>query len=101
MSKKDEALLELVKQYDRVRTEHTVLTKTKDELSTQIKGIIGDRTDVPVDGYRVSYRADPDKEVEKVDLVKFQKEQPKLYKKYVTVETKVGSRRLVIGAIEA
>ena len=101
MAKKDDVLLELVKQYDRVRTEHTVLTKTKDELSTQIKSVIGDRTDVPVDGYRVSYRADPDKKVESMNFAEFRALEPKLYRKYVTVETKAGSRRLVIGAIEA
>lgn len=109
-----DALLELVKQYEKVRMNHSELTKTKDELSTQIKALIGDRLDVPVDGYRVSYHYDSNKEVTKFDEKKMEKKNPldykalvklrekmqELTKKYTTTETIAGSRRLVIAALE-
>lgn len=97
---KQNVLLELIRQFDKLRTEHSKLTKDKDECATQIKSLIGDRLDVPVAGYRVSYRYDADKAKETIDLIKFAQEQPKLYKKYVKVETVPGPRRLVIQAVE-
>jgi len=113
MAKKD-VLLELVKQYDRIRSEHTQLGKDKDELSTQIKGLIGDAVEVPVDGWRVSYRYDKDKEVVSFDEETFKKKDPKKYtqytemlaeiaalsKKYTKTKVVSGSRRLLIESLE-
>ncbi len=103
-------LLELVKQYDKLRTEHSALTKEKDETQKQIKDLIGDKTEVAVPGWKVTYRNDKDKEVTSFDEEKFAEKDPKKYaqyqemleeiavltKKYTKVKTVPGSRRLII-----
>ena len=100
MSKQEAALLALVKQFDVVRAEATRINKDKDTLSARIKTLIGDKEEVPLEGYSVTYRHDSDREVVKFDQDRFQKEEPKLYKKYVKTETVSGSRRLIITSLE-
>jgi uncharacterized protein YcbK (DUF882 family) len=114
MGKTEDEILKLVRRYDKVRTEHTAIGKEKDELSVQIKALIGDRTQVPVRGYRVSYAYDKDKTVTTFDEETFAEKEPKKYaayqqalkeieklrKKYVKTETVSGSRRLLIDTLE-
>jgi hypothetical protein len=112
---KDAVLLELIQQYDTIRTKHSALTEEKDNLSEQIKARIGTRLEVPVDGYRVSYKYDADKEVTSFDEDKMKTKAPadyklwqkacekikELTKKYTKTETKSGARRLLITQLEA
>lgn len=102
---KAEALHELCAAYVDIRNKLKPLEKEKEEINVQIKALIGDKTQVPVDGYRVSYDYDKDKRVVTFNEEKLKEDNPKLYKEllkreYVTVETKPGNRRLIIESLE-
>ena len=115
MAKKNDVLLELVKQYDRLRTEHTQLGKDKDEVNSQIKTLLGDAEQANVPGYRVTYRFDKDKTTEVFDEEKFKTKNPVAHrkwlalvaatqlitKKYTKTVTTKGARKLLVEATEA
>ncbi len=114
MAKKDNVLLELVKQYDRLRTEYNQIGKDKDEVNGQIKQILGDAVEADVPGYRVTFKYDKDKEVVSFDEEKFEKNDPKKYqqylgmleeiklisKKYTKTKTIPGARKLIVESEE-
>jgi hypothetical protein len=114
MAKKDDVLLELVQQYDKIRTKYNQLGKDKDEVNGQIKQLLGDALEVDVPGYHVTYKYDKDKEVTSFDEEKFEAKDPKKYaqyqlmleeiktlsKKYTKTKTVPGARKLIVEAIE-
>lgn len=114
MAKKDNVLLELVQQYDKIRTEYNQLGKDKDEVNGQIKKILGKSESADVPGFRVTYKYDKDKEVTSFDEEKFAKKEPKKYadylqfqddikrlaKKYTKTKTVPGACKLIVEASE-
>lgn len=80
---KDKAsLLELVKQYDRLRTEAAQAAKDQKECGDMIKALLGDKETAPVPGWKVTYKYDKDKEDEVFDADKMQKKAPEEFATY-------------------
>lgn len=100
-TKTDDRLLELIRLYEEVCAEINPLEKDKKEYWTEIKDLMGDTEEKVVPGFGlVTYKNDKDKEVVEVDRESFEKENPKLYKKYVKVKVVPGNRRLVLKGME-
>lgn len=108
--KRDDKVLALIEKYDELRRVAVDAKKEQDEVGTQLKALIGDRTEYPVDGWNYTYRYDKDKTEEYIDEETFQRKEPKVYATFVKakekleamvvkyVKTKVtkGARRLII-----
>ena len=109
-NKEQDLLVDLIEQYDKVRTNVKQLEKEKDELNTEIKALIGDRDSVPVPGWKVTYKCDKDREVTSFDEEKFKEKAPKDYVRYcemmvsieglkrrfVKTKTIPGARKLIV-----
>ena len=95
-----EALKIMCVEYEKLRNQESKIKKAKDEISTQIKAAFGDKEDLPVPDFILSYHYDDDKTSYTVDYEEFQKAEPKVYKKWVHEETVPGSRRLMVKRIE-
>ena len=116
MAKKNSSkgIEELAQAYVKVREEIAPLEKEKKTLSEAIKALIGDRTAVPSEHFRISYGYDKDKEVTTFDEESFAKKDPAKYrgylkavaqcealrKKYVKTETVPGARKLNIERLD-
>lgn len=107
---KQEFITSLVQRYDAARTAATQAKKEQEELKEELTAIVGDKEELPVAGWKVTYRYDKDKEVEAFDEVTFQEKEPAKYrgylkakaamealmKHYVKKSVQRGSRRLIV-----
>ena len=109
-----EFIVDLVRRYDEARTQAKQAEKEKEALKKELTAIVGDKEELPVAGWRVTYRYDKDKEVEVFDELTFQEKEPAKYKgylkakaameaimkKYVKKSTQKGSRRFIVERAE-
>ncbi len=121
MAKKTDVLLELVQQYDKLRTEAKQAEKDQKECADKIKTLLGDAVEAPVPGWKVTYKYDKDKKEDVFDEEKMQKKAPaehvlycklvtkqerlqgdieELTKKFTKVNTTPGARKLIIACAE-
>lgn len=86
--KNKDSLVELVRQYDRLRSEAKQAEKDQKECGDMIKQLLGDAEEAPVPGYRVTYKYDKDKVEEVFDKEKMEKKAPEVYKAYQALVTR-------------
>lgn len=113
-SSKQDFVIDLVQRYDTARAQATAAKKEQEALKEELTAIVGDKEELPVAGWRVTYRYDKDKEVEVFDELTFQEKEPAKYKgylkakaamedirkKYVKKSTQKGARRFIVERAE-
>lgn len=100
MAGKKVNLTPLCIEYDKLRTKEGKIKKEKDEIGIQIKAAFGDRLDLPNLVFKLAYHYDDDQTTYTIDHKAFKKAEPKIYKKWVHVETIPGARRLQVTRLD-
>ncbi len=100
MAKKKVNLTQLCTEYDKLRDKEGEIKAQKDEIGVQIKAAFGDKLDLPNPVFKLAYHYDDDKTTYTIDHIAFKKAEPKIYKKWVHVETIPGARRLQVTRLE-